>query len=73
MTFFVKYEQKKPKIFIQDLRLKMSKKLQAFIALTKKVFLKKDKDSQLSLFDEKKDDPRKRYEIEVPMYAWKKK
>jgi hypothetical protein len=50
----------------------MSKKLEAFIAYTKKVYLKKDKDNQLSLFDEIKDQPPKltRY---LPVYGWKRK
>ena len=51
----------------------MSKKMDALVALTKKIFVKKDKNKQLSLFDEKVDDPNQRYEIQLPYYAWKRK
>lgn len=52
---------------------KKRKQLDAFIALTKKIFIKKDKQRQLSLFDETKDDLKQRYEIQLPYYAWKRK
>lgn len=50
-----------------------ARKMDAFVAFTKKVFIKKDKNKQFSLFDEKQDDLRQRYEIQLPVYAWKRK
>lgn len=51
----------------------MSKKLEAFIALTKKIFVKKDKDLQMTLFQDQYDDPKKKRKLYLPVYGWKRK
>lgn len=53
---------------------KKREKLDAFIAYTKKIFVKQNKDiavpGQLSLFEEGKDSEKERKEIYLPYYMW---